>query len=291
MELVQLRRFAEAARSGSLTAAALALHVSQPALSRDVKALEDELGRTLFIRKSRSLELTADGQLLLRRAADILEMSERTKSEFRSLADEQGGEVTVGCAESAHLGFLAEAVEKIRPRFPRMKFHLVNSDSQIVFDRLERSLIDLAIVMRPASPVRFNCVKLPVTERWAAVMRADDPLSRKRHITPDDLRGRDLIVPQLALNDYLSSWFGERLESLEIAGTSNLFFNGTVFVRKGRWIMLCLEGLVENCQNALLCSRPLKPALESSLYLVWRKHQHLIPAAQCLLDELKQGAE
>lgn len=114
-----------------------------------------------------------------------------------------------------------------------MKFHLVNSDSEIVFDRLERSLIDLALVMRPASKARFNCIKLPVTERWVAVMRADDPLARNLEITPEDLRGRDLIVPQLALKDYLSSWFGERLESLEIAGTSNLFFNGTVFVRRG----------------------------------------------------------
>lgn len=83
MEIRVLRYFLESARTGSITRAAERLHVTQPTLSRQLKGLEEELGKKLFVRGSASIRLTDEGRLLKERAEDILSMVDRTAAEFR----------------------------------------------------------------------------------------------------------------------------------------------------------------------------------------------------------------
>ena len=85
MEIRVLRYFLEVAREENITKAAAFLHVSQPTLSRQLKELEEELGRPLFVRSSHRIHLTDEGQLLRKRAEDILDMVDKTASEFKSL--------------------------------------------------------------------------------------------------------------------------------------------------------------------------------------------------------------
>ena len=107
MEIRVLRYFLEIAREGSMTAAAEVLHVSQSALSKQMKELEDELGKKLFRRGSRSMSLTEEGILLRRRTEDILDMVDKTTEEFRAIDDLQGGDVYLGCAESHLIAHIA----------------------------------------------------------------------------------------------------------------------------------------------------------------------------------------
>lgn len=100
MELRVLRYFLEVAREGNVTHAAQRLHVSQPTLSRQIKELEDELGKKLFTRSNYSIKLTEEGMLLRKRAEDILEMADKTLAEFKSLDEINGGDIHIGCAES-----------------------------------------------------------------------------------------------------------------------------------------------------------------------------------------------
>ncbi|MBO4789629.1 MAG: LysR family transcriptional regulator, partial [Oxalobacter sp.] len=100
MKIRVLRYFLETARLGSITRAAERLYVTQPTLSRQLKALEDELGKQLFERGSTSIRLTDEGRLLKERAEDILSMVDRTTAEFKALDDFTGGELYIGCAES-----------------------------------------------------------------------------------------------------------------------------------------------------------------------------------------------
>ena len=99
MELRVLKYFLEVARKGKMTSAAESLYVSQPALSKQIKDLEKELGRKLFRRGSRSVSLTEEGLLLYKRAEDIVALAEKTKEEFQSLGEIQGGDLHIGCAE------------------------------------------------------------------------------------------------------------------------------------------------------------------------------------------------
>ena len=100
MEIRVLRYFLEIARIGNMSRAAETLHVSQPTLSKQMKELEEELGKKLFHRESAGLSLTDAGMLLRKRTEDILDMIDKTIDEFSALDTITGGEVYIGCAES-----------------------------------------------------------------------------------------------------------------------------------------------------------------------------------------------
>ena len=100
MEIRVLRYFLEVAREGNITRAAAYLHISQPTLSRQIKELEEELGKKLFVRSNYSVKLTEEGMLLRKRAEDILDMVDKTTEEFRALDEINGGDIRIGCAES-----------------------------------------------------------------------------------------------------------------------------------------------------------------------------------------------
>ena len=93
MEIRVLRYFVETAREGSMTAASFKLHVTQPTLSKQIKELEEELGQKLFIRGNYNIHLTPEGEILYKRALDILEMVDLTTSEFAAMNEFNGGNV------------------------------------------------------------------------------------------------------------------------------------------------------------------------------------------------------
>ena len=96
-----------------MTRAAERLHISQPSLSRQMKELETELGKKLFVRSSYSIHLTNEGMLLRKRAEDLLEMADKITNEFKSMDDIAGGDVYIGCAESYLIKYLAFAVKRL----------------------------------------------------------------------------------------------------------------------------------------------------------------------------------
>ena len=110
MEIRVLRYFLEVAREGSVTHAAERLHISQPTLSKQLKDLERELGKKLFVRSSFSVRLTDEGMLLRKRAEDILDMVDKTEEEFKSLGEITGGDIHIGCAESDGIKHLARQI-------------------------------------------------------------------------------------------------------------------------------------------------------------------------------------
>ena len=100
MEIRTLRYFLEAAREENMSKAAERMHISQSALSKQLKGLEEELGKKLFVRHSFSIELTEEGMLLRKRAEDLLSMADKITAEFASMDDIIGGNIYFGCAES-----------------------------------------------------------------------------------------------------------------------------------------------------------------------------------------------
>ena len=111
MEIRVLRYFLEVAREGSITHAAQRLHISQPTLSKQLKDLEAELGKKLFVRSSFSVKLTDEGMLLRRRAEDILDMVDKTEEEFKALGEVTGGDIHIGAAESDNIKYLARHIK------------------------------------------------------------------------------------------------------------------------------------------------------------------------------------
>ncbi|MCI8609322.1 MAG: LysR family transcriptional regulator [Firmicutes bacterium] len=286
MEIRVLRYFLEIAREGNMTHAAQRLHVSQPTLSRQMKDLEHELGKKLFRRSNTSIHLTDEGMLLRKRAEDILEMVDKTTDEFKALDAIIGGDVKIGCAESYLIGHLARIIKDFRKTYPGLRFHLTSGNTEQVSERLDRGLLDLAVIVEPPNLSKYNYIEMPGVDTWGLVMLKTHPLAKKETITIDDLKGVDIICSIQGLKYDISKWCGEKLDEMNIIGTFNLCYNGSVFVKEGLGCMLTFDKLVNIDSDSSLCFRPLYPRLEAKMYIIWKKYQVFTPIAELLVEEL-----
>ncbi|MCH5200626.1 MAG: LysR family transcriptional regulator substrate-binding protein, partial [Oscillospiraceae bacterium] len=230
-----------------------------------------------------------EGMLLRKRAEDILAMVDKTADEFKALDDVTGGDVYIGCAESYQIRYLAEIIKEFRERYPLLKYHILSGDTAQVAERLYRGLLDFAVIVEPPNLQKYNYIELPVADTWGVVMRNDCPLSEKKFVTADDLIGYDLISSPQSLEADFPRWCGEKLGELNVVGTVNLFYNGTVFVRAGEGLLLTFDKLADTSSDSELCFRPLKPSLQSKMYIIWRRYQMFSPIAERLIDEVKRA--
>lgn len=118
MELRVLRYFLTVAREQSFTRAASRLHITQPTLSRQLAALEEELGTVLFDRGGRHITLTDEGLLLKRRALEILDLEDKILEEFHSDESEIEGIIHIGCGEFVAVETLAEILGQYKKQYP-----------------------------------------------------------------------------------------------------------------------------------------------------------------------------
>lgn len=288
MEIRILRYFLEIAREGNMTRAAESLHVSQPTLSKQMKELEIELGKKLFKRGSSSVSLTDEGMLLRKRAEDILDMVDKTKDEFKALDSITGGDVHIGCAESCLIRHLAKTIKKFQSQYPLFRYHLTSGMTEQVTERLDKGLLDFAVIVEPPNLSRYNYLTIPGADIWGLLMRKDSPLAKKDRIEAKDLSGLPLICSPQAIKVDIPRWCGEQIDTLNLSGTVNLFYNGSVFVREGLCYMLTFENLADTGSDSDLCFRPLYPVLETKMYVIWKKYQVFTPIAELLLNQLKE---
>lgn len=197
MELRVLRYFLAVAREQSIVRAAESLHLSQPTLSTQIKAMEEELGRQLLIRGtkgSRKVTLTDEGMILRKRAEEILNLVYKTEREI-SLSDENVvGDVYIGTGETDAVRLIARAAKKLSQTYPGIHYHIASGNAAFVMDQLEKGLIDFGLVFGTADHAKYNCIKIPRTEIWGVLMPKDSLLAEKTAISPEDLWDKPLIL-------------------------------------------------------------------------------------------------
>ena len=288
MEIRVLRYFMEIAREENMTKAAERLHISQPSLSKEIKKLEEELGHALFTRTNKNMRLNDEGMLLRKRAADILEMVDKTTEEFSQLDSITGGEIRIGCAESTQIKYLARTIKSFKEKYPNFIFHIFSGDTEPVAERLDRGLLDLAVIVEPPNLSKYNYLPVPESDKWGVVMRTDSQLAEKSELTFEDIYGLPLFTSEQSIKVDFSRWCGENIEKLNIAGTFNLFYNGTIFVREGLGYLLTFEHLADTSRESGLCFRPIVPLLETKMYIIWKKYQVFSPIAELFLKKMKE---
>lgn len=293
MEIRVLRYFLTVAREGSVTRAARALHLTQPTLSRQIRELEEELGQTLFSRGGRELSLTREGLLLRQRAEEIVGLAEITEKEFRSLGEKTvSGDLSLGCGESKALSFVTDALKVLQDEHPLIIPHFFSGNGEIVMDRLDKGLLDFAVLMGAENTERYYSLPLPNHDTWGLLMDKDDPMAQKKAITAEDLLGIPLILSSQSLSrDELSGWLGFPMSRLHIAATYTLLFNGSLMVRSGLGYALCFDHIAPSGKDSPFAFRPLSPLLTSPLSLVWKKHQILSAPAEAFLAKIREAGE
>ena len=293
MEIRVLRYFLAVAQEGSVTRAARALHLTQPTLSRQIRELEEELGQTLFSRGGRELSLTREGLLLRQRAEEIVGLAEITEKEFRSLGEKTvSGDLSIGCGESKALSFVTDALKVLQDEHPLIIPHFFSGNGEIVMDRLDKGLLDFAVLISAENTERYYSLPLPNHDTWGLLMDKDDPMAQKKAITAEDLLDIPLILSSQSLSrDELSGWLGFPMSRLHIAATYTLLFNGSLMVRSGLGYALCFDHIAPSGKDSPFAFRPLSPLLTSPLSLVWKKHQILSAPAEAFLAKIREAGE
>ncbi|WP_312098245.1 LysR family transcriptional regulator [Niallia sp.] len=292
MEFRVLRYFLHVAREGSITKAADFLHVTQPTLSRQLKDLELELGKKLFIRSSHSITLTEEGMLLRKRAEEIVHMIDKLESEFIAMEETISGDVYIGSGETDAMRKIAQVVKDLQVRYPNIRYHLYSGNEDDVSERLDRGLLDFGILIEPADLSKYNYINIPAKDVWGVIMRNDSTLADKNTIQASDLQNLPLICSRQAIKQTYSKnvfadWFGEDFDKLNVVTTYNLAYNAAIMVDEGIGYAITLDKIVNTSCDSNLCFRPLEPRLESGLNIVWKKHQVFSAAAEVFLKEVQ----
>ena len=174
MENRLLKYFLVVAREENITKAAEILHVSQPALSRQIMQLEEELGARLFIRGKRSLTLTEEGRFLRGRAQEIVALTEKTERDFRDGIVSYDGTVSVGMGETSASRWLGGIVAEFSKLYPDVKFDLFSGTADIVKERIEKGLLDAGLLIEPTVDLsKYDLLRIPVKDRWGVLVAAE----------------------------------------------------------------------------------------------------------------------
>ena len=189
MEIRTLRYFLAVAREENMTRAAEILHVTQPTLSKQLKSLEEELGKKLFTRHSFSIKLTDEGILLRDRAEDLVQMADKIEQEFLSLDDITGGELYFGLAESYQIKYLARAIKVFKEQYPSLHYHITSGDTEQIADKLDKGLLDFLVLAELPDNRKYEYISFPESDVWGLIIPADDPLAEKETISVSDLKG------------------------------------------------------------------------------------------------------
>lgn len=286
MEIRVLRYFLETAREGNMTRAAERLFISQPTMSKQLKELENELGAKLFIRSNYSIRLTEAGMLLRDRAEDILSLVDKTEAEFKSLEETNSGDIFVGAPESEAMSLFAEAVYSLQKNYPKIRCNIYSGNLSDVCERLDKGLLDFAIVMSNVDLSKYNYLELPMKDTWGILMRKDDPLSGKNAFGVSDLDKLPLICSRQWIDQESPRWLGSAAKDMNIVATYNLVYNGSVMVKAGMGYAVVLDKLVNTGEDSELVFRPLSSVPQTEMYVIWRKYQTFTPIADLLLQEL-----
>lgn len=288
MEIRVLRYFLETAREGNMTRAAERLHVTQPTLSKQIKELETELGKKLFIRGNFNVTLTEEGMFLRKRAEDLLSIAEKIETEFKNMDSITGGDVYIGCAESYLIKYLAKAVKKLNEKYENIHYHITSGGTEQVIEKLERGILDMAFIVEPPELSKYNYLDIPEADKWGIYMLRDCPLTQKEYITVDDLLPYPVFCSEQSVKADLPRWAGEKAEKLNVIANFNLANNSFVFVREGLGLGLSFEKIIEVNENTDLTFRPLEPPLYNKMCVIWKKYQMFTPVAELLLEEIKK---
>lgn len=289
MELRVLQYFLAVAKEQNISAAAQALHPTQPTLSRQLRDLEEELGKQLMIRGSRKITLTEDGMLLRKRAEEILDLVGRTEKEISQSDETISGDIYIGTGETDGVRHIARTACQLQKSYPGILFHIVSGDAVDVCERLDKGLLDFGVLLGDIDKTKYHYMELPMKDTWGVLMQRSSPLAEKDAISPQDLWDKPLILSRQVDNKSgLYRWLGKEPTQLHTVATYNLIYNASLMVDEGMGYAFTLDKLV-NTTGSGLCFRPLKPKPELGMYLVWKKSQIFSRSMELFQEKLKEN--
>jgi LysR family nitrogen assimilation transcriptional regulator len=195
VDLRQLNTFLTVADTGSFSRASEKLFVAQPALSRQIRMLENALHVDVFVRHGRGVVLTAAGELLYDRARKLMQDLERTLADVTAVGGEVTGQVILGILPTVAHIFSGTIVEKYRQQFPQVSLAVKSAMSGTLQQMVAQHRLQLAITYNPSSQRNLRCIPL-LEEPLYLIGSSNSPFADRNEITMHEVLNLPLILPE-----------------------------------------------------------------------------------------------
>ena len=288
MELRVIQYFITVVRTGSIAGAAEEIHITQPALSRQMANLETELGKQLFTRGHRGISLTKEGSIFFERSLEIANLIDKAVDDVANSDSDVTGTVHVGANRPPMLRLLSKAAKEIHILYPKIKFDFVNGNSQTLLESLFQGKVDFIVA---GAPMRNDliCRPLPFKSAWGIIAPEGSDYYDHTSITKEDLKGMPLsIVESDFLKSEISGWLEDSFLSLNIVSTHTLIRSAVKMAEAGLGYPLCLDTDVDTQVYNTLKFIPLKPWFETANNIIWKKNHSFSKATELFLRKFNQ---
>lgn len=285
MEIRKLKYFLTVANEGNITRASEILFISQPALSRQIQQLEEELGVQLVIRGKREITLTEVGMLLKIRAQEILSLIEKSEKECQAFNSKIDGQIFVGIPESSSGKKFIELLNAFGKLYPEVTYDIYTGTGDDIQDRLEKGLLDIGVFMSSTSITQYHYIELSERELWGVLLPETSQLAQQKSVQPEDLLNAPLLMSRrYKSSKELSDWFTVDINELNIIATFNLTTNAIIMVQNGMGYATVVDGSFLGESEHTVCFRPFSPPIYSKSVLVWKKKQVLNPTVSKFIE-------
>ena len=288
MDLRILRYFLMVANEQNISQAARKLHITQPTLSRQIRDFEAELGVALFERKQRKLYLTDQGRFLKEKAEELVALDEKITHEFANYHDAKlNGQILIGCVEAANSAFLSKMLDQMLADHPQVTFEIYSGTSKDIIEKLEKGLLDVAMLIEPFTLDQYEKIFLPSKETFGLLVADDHALAEKDAIVASDLINLPLIYASRAdVQSKFREWGNFETDDLNIVGRYNLIFNVLSLVENKVGAAVTIQGAVE---DRLTETRfiPFQPPLQVRCAIVWKKATMLNPTLSSFIEQIR----
>ena len=282
MELRHLRYFVAVAQEQNISRAALKLHVSQPALSRQVRDLEDEIGFLLFERSAKSVRLTEAGKIFLVEARGVLQRAADAVTTARTAVSGANAEINVGYAPSLTVQIMPQALRRFQQKFPKVRVVLHDLSTEEMLSQLREDKLQLALTIRlPAKFLRGLRVEEIARYAICVAIAPKHPLAKSKSISLKRIAREPLIT--YSRKDYpesrknLEKIFARVGHEPRIAGEYDSVTGLAAAVEAGRGFALVPSSLTSMVGPRLKLI-PLRPALPAvSVVAIWRNESETEP--------------
>jgi DNA-binding transcriptional LysR family regulator len=292
MDLRHLRYFQAVAEELSFSKAARRLRIAQPALSRAVQELEQDLGTRLIDRNRRTVSLTPAGTVLLGETAVVLERLDESLRRVKRTAAGEEGELRLGYIGPPTQPFLGRLLAEYRLRFPKVSVHLEERTPERVWEMVAKGRLSVALTRPvPGQGERALSTLLLRQEPLGIVVRADHPLAEKKSIAWKDLSQEPLIIlarrEGVGLHDEILAACRAAGFAPRISQSPSLMGTVLTYVEAGSGVGIATDSVAASSMPTWLRYVPVTPEHSVPLVMVWNPDE-LSPSVKAFRDLMSE---
>jgi len=297
VEVHQLNCFLAVVEEGSFNRAAARLHKTQPAISYQVKQLEDELGMSLFHRGARRITPTQAGNVLAQHARDVVDLLRRSKEAVERLSEGVAGEIRIGTVNSVGIYFLPDLLRNMREKYPKVHPTVLYRDSHEIMEAMLSNRLDLALVANPRTDRRLR-QEVIIEERVSLVCGPSHPFFGRETIRPSELKGQQFVslTPENPTGELVRGFLGRMGVDVDPVVSTDNVETVKKMVEVGLGVAFLPDMVTSHdvpcsgqpVRHAALARVEVGPPITRSIVLVTWRRLEMSAAVSAFVEELRQ---